>query len=68
MARVPGTPDVRRVPLEEARAKHGPYALALVLDQVVRSLRARVLGWAPMLRSIAGNAARLFEEWWAKAV
>ncbi len=68
VAHAPNTPDVRRVPLEEARAKHGPYALALVLDQVVRSPRARALGWAPTLRSIAGNAARLFEEWRAKAV
>ena len=57
------TPDVRRVPLKEAQAKMGPYALALALDQVVRSPRARALGWAPTVRSIAGNAARLFGEW-----
>jgi hypothetical protein len=41
----------------------GPYADALALDQVVRSPRARALGWSPSLHSVAGNAARLFEEW-----
>jgi nucleoside-diphosphate-sugar epimerase len=55
--------DVRHVPLEEARAKHGNYAVALALDQVVRSPRARALGWVPMLRSVAGNVPRLLEEW-----
>jgi nucleoside-diphosphate-sugar epimerase len=63
VAHAPTTPDVRRVPIEEAQAKLGAYALALALDQVVRSPRARALGWAPTLRSIGGNAARLFEEW-----
>lgn len=56
-------PDVRYVPIEEARAKMGSYADALSLDQVVRSPRARALGWAPNLRSVAGNAARLLDEW-----
>lgn len=56
------TPDVRHVPLEEARAKLGPYADALALDQLVRSPRARSLGWAPTLHSVAGNVARLLEE------
>jgi nucleoside-diphosphate-sugar epimerase len=56
-------PDVRNVPLEEARAKMGAYADALALDQLVRSRRARALGWAPTLHSIAGNAARLLHEW-----
>ena len=51
------------VPLPEARKKMGPYAEALALDQIVRSPRARALGWAPTLHSVAGNAARLFEEW-----
>jgi len=41
----------------------GAYADALALDQVVRSPRARALGWAPTLRSVAGSAARLLEEW-----
>ena len=63
VAHVPHTADVRRIPLEEARTKMGPYALALALDQVVRSPRAKALGWNPTLRSVAGNAARLYEEW-----
>jgi nucleoside-diphosphate-sugar epimerase len=54
--------DIRHVPLEEARAKMGEYADALALDQRVRSPRARALGWNPALRSVAGNVARLLEE------
>ena len=60
---VPVRPDVRHVPIEEARSKMGPFADALSLDQVVRSPRARALGWTPTLQSVAGNAARLLEEW-----
>jgi nucleoside-diphosphate-sugar epimerase len=59
----PTEPSIRHVPLAEARQKMGPYADALALDQIVRSPRARALGWNPTLRSVAGNAARLFEEW-----
>jgi nucleoside-diphosphate-sugar epimerase len=59
----PTEPSIRHVPLAEARKKMGPYADALALDQIVRSSRARALGWAPTLHSVAGNAARLFEEW-----
>ena len=55
-------PDVRHVPLAEARAKMGAYADALALDQRIRSPRARALGWAPTLHSISGNVARLLEE------
>jgi nucleoside-diphosphate-sugar epimerase len=55
-------PDVRHVPIAEARSKMGPYADALALNQVVRSPRARALGWAPTLHSVAGNVARLLEE------
>jgi nucleoside-diphosphate-sugar epimerase len=54
--------DIRHVPIEEARAKMGEYADALALDQRVRSPRARALGWNPLLRSVAGNVARLLEE------
>jgi nucleoside-diphosphate-sugar epimerase len=54
--------DVRHVPIEEARAKMGHYADALALDQIVRSPRARALGWTPTLHSVAGNVARLIEE------
>jgi nucleoside-diphosphate-sugar epimerase len=56
-------PSVRHVPLAEAKKKMGPYADALALDQIVRSPRARALGWQPTLHSVSGNAARLFEEW-----
>lgn len=61
-AHVPMRPDIRNVPLEEARHKLGQYADALALDQRVRSPRARALGWNPTLRSISGNVARLLEE------
>ena len=54
--------DVRHVPIEEAREKMGQYADALALDQVVRSPRARALGWTPTLHSVAGNVAGLIEE------
>jgi nucleoside-diphosphate-sugar epimerase len=60
---VPVRPDVRYVPLEEARSKMGAVAEALALDQVVRSPRARALGWTPTLRSVGTNAARLLDEW-----
>ena len=63
---VPLTPDVRHVPIDEARAKMGSYADALSLDQLIRSPRARALGWTPSLRSVGGNAARLLEEWRAE--
>ncbi len=56
-------PDIRHVPLAEAKAKQGPVAEALALDQVVRSPRARALGWAPTLDSVADNVSALFEEW-----
>jgi nucleoside-diphosphate-sugar epimerase len=55
-------PDVRHMPIEEARTKMGPYADALALDQIVRGPRARAIGWAPTLHSVAGNVARLLEE------
>lgn len=59
----PTQPSIRHVPYEEASKKMGPYAEALALNQIVRSPRARALGWTPTLHSVAGNAARLFEEW-----
>jgi nucleoside-diphosphate-sugar epimerase len=55
-------PDVRHMPLPEARRKLGPYAEALAMDQRVRSPRAKALGWAPSLSSVAANVPRLFEE------
>ena len=51
------------MPLPEARKKMGAYAEALALDQLVSSPRARAIGWQPSLHSVAGNAARLVEEW-----
>jgi nucleoside-diphosphate-sugar epimerase len=60
---LPVRPDVRHVPIDEARNKMGAFADALALDQLVRSPRARALGWAPTLHSVGGNAARLLEEW-----
>lgn len=60
---VPVDPSIRHMPIEEARKKMGPYADALVLDQVVRSPRARALGWSPSIHSVAANTARLYEEW-----
>jgi nucleoside-diphosphate-sugar epimerase len=60
---LPVKPDVRHVPLDEARTKMGVVAEALALDQVVRSPRARAIGWTPSLHSVGGNAARLLEEW-----
>lgn len=56
-------PDIRFMPIAEARSKMGPYADALALDQIVRSPRARALGWQPSLGSILNNVPRLFEEW-----
>ena len=55
-------PDVRHVPLDEARKKMGNYADALALDQIVRSARAHALGWAPTLHSVSANVPRLLEE------
>jgi nucleoside-diphosphate-sugar epimerase len=55
-------PDVRHVPLDEARKKLGGYADALALDQRVRGPRARALGWSPTLHSVSMNVPRLLEE------
>jgi nucleoside-diphosphate-sugar epimerase len=55
-------PDVRHVPLDEARKKLGAYADALAMDQKGRSARAHALGWAPTLHSVSTNIPRLLEE------
>jgi nucleoside-diphosphate-sugar epimerase len=55
-------PEIRHMPLPEARRKLGTKADALALDQRVRSPRAKALGWAPTLSSITANVPRLFEE------
>ncbi len=62
---VPVRPDVRHVPLDEARAKLGALADAMALNQIVRSPRARSLGWSPTVRSVIGNVPGLLEEWGA---
>jgi nucleoside-diphosphate-sugar epimerase len=56
-------PEVRYMPLPEARSRFGAYADAIVLDQVVRSPRAKGLGWTPSMKSVARNVPRLLEEW-----
>jgi len=55
-------PDIRHMPIPEARRKLGTYADALALDQRVRSPRAKALGWAPTLSTVTANVPRLFEE------
>ncbi len=62
---MPTRPEVRHMPLNEARTKLGRIAEAMALDQVVRSERARALGWTPSLRSVSGNVPALLEEWHA---
>jgi len=61
-AQVPQRPDIRIVPLTEARKKFGPYADALALDQKVRSTKARALGWAPTQTGVITSVPRLVEE------
>jgi nucleoside-diphosphate-sugar epimerase len=56
-------PSVRNVPLPEAKQKLGAYAELLALDQIVRSPRARAIGWTPSLHAVSRNTPRLFEEW-----
>jgi nucleoside-diphosphate-sugar epimerase len=66
VAHVPNEPSVRHVPLEEAKSKMGLYAVALTQDLVLRSPRARAIGWTPALRSVGRNVPRLLEEWRAQ--
>ena len=61
-AHVPQKPDIRIVPLTEARKKFGTYADALALDQKVRSPKARALGWAPTQTGVINSVPRLVEE------
>ena len=60
---VPQRPDIRHMPMAEARKKMGAYADALALDQRVRSPRARALGWEPTQPGVIKSVARLFEEY-----
>ena len=61
-AQVPQRPDIRNMPMTEARKKLGAYADALALDQKVRSPKARAIGWAPTQTGIINSVARLVEE------
>jgi nucleoside-diphosphate-sugar epimerase len=59
---VPQRPDIRNVPMTEARKKLGTYADALALDQRVRSPKARSLGWEPTQTGVVNSVPRLVEE------
>jgi nucleoside-diphosphate-sugar epimerase len=60
---VPQRPDIRSVPMTEARKQLGTYADALALDQKVRSPKARALGWTPTQSGVIHSVARLVEEY-----
>ena len=59
----PCRPDVRHVPLEEARPKMGPYADALSLDQRRPQSAGACARLDAQAALVSGNAARLLEEW-----
>lgn len=61
-AQVPQRPDIRNMPMTEARKKLGAYADALALDQKVRSPKARAIGWTPTQTGVVNSVARLVEE------
>ena len=60
---VPQRPDIRNMPMTEARKKLGTYADALALDQKVRSPKARALGWEPTQTGVINSVPRLVEEY-----
>ena len=62
-AQVPQRPDIRNMPMTEARKKLGTRADALALDQKVRSTKARGLGWEPTQPGVVNSVARLVEEY-----
>jgi len=62
-AQVSQRPDIRHMPMAEARKKLGAYADALALDQKVRSPKARALGWTPTQPGVVSSVARLLEEY-----
>lgn len=53
---------VKSWPLEEAKKTMGPFAEALVLDQVVAAKRSNELGWKCAHASFASSAAGAFKE------
>lgn len=52
----------RSLPLEEARAKMGPIADCLVLDQFIDSSRNLEITWTPEVPSFLAGAERAWEE------
>jgi nucleoside-diphosphate-sugar epimerase len=56
-------PEVRYMPLPEARHKLGAMADGLSMDQLILSSRAHEIGWTPVLKSVSRNVPRLYEEW-----
>ena len=60
---VPQRPDIRNMPMAEARKKLGAYADALALDQKVRSPKARALGWERTQAGVVNCVPRLVEEY-----
>ncbi len=53
----------RSLPLAEARAKLGPMADAMCLDQRLAAPRAHALGWEPEHGPFTEEAAGAYEEW-----
>lgn len=62
-AHVPQRPDIRNMPMTEARKKLGTYADALAMDQRVRSSKARALGWTPTQNGVIESVPRIVEEY-----
>jgi nucleoside-diphosphate-sugar epimerase len=55
----------RRIRLEDARARMGAFADALVMDQVMASPRSRALGWRHEHAPFVDSAADVYAEWQA---
>jgi nucleoside-diphosphate-sugar epimerase len=55
----------RRVRLEDARQSMGPFADALVMDQVMACPRSRALGWRHEHPLFVDSAADVYAEWQA---
>lgn len=53
----------RSIPLEEARRTLGPFADALVLDQVVESRRGAEIGWRPEHPNFLGEVEKTYQQW-----
>lgn len=52
-----------RIRLEEAREEYGPFADALVMDQVMICPRSRELGWEPEHPPFVESADAVYAEW-----